>query len=98
MRTKTNVFFPIFFYLLFCFQGSSSNDSSTMNEISDVDVYFKRLYSKAPHPPPISVDEFLDIMAKCKDSIIPRERVIKIKNKFTTNLVFIFHRKFFKMV
>jgi hypothetical protein len=50
-----------------------------MNEISDVDVYFKRLYSKGPNPPSISVDEFLDIMAKCKDSIIPRE---KVKNKY----------------
>ena len=46
-----------------------------MTEISDVDVYFKRLYSKTTNPPPISVDEFLDIMTKCKDSTIPKERV-----------------------
>lgn len=46
-----------------------------MNEISDVDVYFKRLYSKTTNPLPISVDEFLDILTKCKDSLILRERV-----------------------
>lgn len=46
-----------------------------MTEISDVDVYFKRLYSKTLNPPPISVDEFLDIMTKCKDSTITKERV-----------------------
>ena len=46
-----------------------------MNEISDVDVYFKRLYSKTTNPPPISVDEFLDILKKCKESPIQRERV-----------------------
>ncbi len=76
-------FFLLFFlYLfLFYFQGSSNNDSSTMTEISDVDVYFKRLYSKNINPPPISVDEFLDIMTKCKDSIIPKERVRKKNNK-----------------
>ena len=67
--------FFLFIICFFSFQVSSTNDPSTMNEISDVDVYFKRLYSKASNPPPISVDEFLDIMAKCKDSMIPRERV-----------------------
>jgi hypothetical protein len=56
-----------------------------MNEISDVDVYFKRLYSKTANPPPISVDEFLDIMTKCKDSVIPRERVRKYLFEKTTN-------------
>ncbi|CAM4904070.1 unnamed protein product [Rotaria socialis] len=58
------------------FFSSNNNESSIMNEISDVDVYFKRLYSKTTSPPPISVDEFLDIMAKCKDSTIPREREV----------------------
>ncbi len=52
-----------------------------MTDISDVDVYFKRLYSKTMNPPPISVDEFLDIMTKCKDSTIPKERVRRKKNK-----------------
>lgn len=47
-----------------------------MNETNDVDAYFKRLYSKTNNPPPISVDEFLDIMSKCKDSVNPRERDI----------------------
>jgi hypothetical protein len=46
-----------------------------MGEIADVDVYFKRLYSKTNNPPPISVDEFLDIMTRCKDSQIQREKV-----------------------
>ncbi|CAF3529126.1 unnamed protein product, partial [Rotaria sp. Silwood2] len=55
---------------------SNNNDSSIINEISDVDVYFKRLYSKTSNPPPISVDEFLDIMTKCKDSTIQREREV----------------------
>ncbi len=67
--------------MFFSFQGSNNNDSSTMTEISDVDVYFKRLYSKSLNPPPISVDEFLDIMTKCKDSIIPKERVRRKKKK-----------------
>ena len=49
--------------------------SANMNDISDVDVYFKRLYAKTTNPPPITVDEFLDIMTRCKDSIIPREKV-----------------------
>ncbi|CAF4148281.1 unnamed protein product, partial [Rotaria sp. Silwood2] len=57
-------------------QTSNNNDSSIINEISDVDVYFKRLYSKTSNPPPISVDEFLDIMTKCKDSTIQREREV----------------------
>jgi len=71
----------LYLFLFFSFQGSNNNnDSSTMTEISDVDVYFKRLYSKSLNPPPISVDEFLDIMTKCKDSIIPKERVRR-KNK-----------------
>jgi hypothetical protein len=71
--------------------GSSSSSSSTtttttaptttsMGEIADVDVYFKRLYSKTNNPPPISVDEFLDIMTRCKDSQIQREKVKKISN------------------
>lgn len=46
-----------------------------MSDIADVDVYFKRLYSKTTNPPPISVDEFLDIMTRCKDSPIQREKV-----------------------
>ena len=46
-----------------------------MSEIADVDVYFKRLYSKTNIPPPISVEEFLDIMTRCKDSQIQREKV-----------------------
>jgi hypothetical protein len=46
-----------------------------MSEIADVDVYFKRLYSKTTNPPPITVDEFLDIMTRCKDSQIQREKV-----------------------
>jgi len=50
-----------------------------MNEIADVDVYFKRLYSKTNNPPQISVDEFLDIMARCKDSPNQREKVRKRK-------------------
>jgi type IV secretory pathway ATPase VirB11/archaellum biosynthesis ATPase len=72
----------LYLFLFFSFQGSNNNnDSSTMTEISDVDVYFKRLYSKSLNPPPISVDEFLDIMTKCKDSIIPKERVRRKKKK-----------------
>lgn len=71
------VVFLSYYTYFFSFQGSASNESSTMTEISDVDVYFKRLYSKNLNPPPISVDEFLDIMAKCKDSTIPKERVSK---------------------
>ncbi|CAF3833846.1 unnamed protein product, partial [Rotaria sordida] len=60
--------------------GSSSSSTTTattttsMGEIADVDVYFKRLYSKTNNPPPISVDEFLDIMTRCKDSQIQREK------------------------
>lgn len=50
-----------------------------MNDIADVDVYFKRLYSKTNNPPPISVDEFLDIMTRCKDSQIQREKVRRKK-------------------
>ena len=56
-----------------------------MNEIADVDVYFKRLYSKTNTLPPISVDEFLDIMTRCKDSQIQREKEVfhhGIKNLF----------------
>jgi hypothetical protein len=68
-------YFSFYICFLFSFQGSTTNDSSAITEISDVDVYFKRLYSKTMNPPPISVDEFLDIMTKCKDSIIPKERV-----------------------
>ncbi|CAF0989426.1 unnamed protein product [Adineta ricciae] len=63
----------------------TTNDLSPMNEISDVDVYFKRLYSKTTNPPPISVDEFLDILKKCKESPILREREVfqnGIKNLF----------------
>ncbi|CAF1270900.1 unnamed protein product [Adineta steineri] len=66
-------------------QSSNTNDLSPMNEISDVDVYFKRLYSKTTNPPPISVDDFLDILTKCKDSLITRERDVfqnGIKNLF----------------
>jgi hypothetical protein len=55
--------------------SSSSTTTTSMNEIADVDVYFKRLYSKTNNPPPISVDEFLDIMTRCKDSQIQREKV-----------------------
>jgi hypothetical protein len=71
-----------------------------MTEISDVDVYFKRLYSKSLNPPPITVDEFLDIMTKCKDSIIPKERVINKNIYFMTKKIFVFFlflRKSFKM-
>ncbi|CAF1576548.1 unnamed protein product, partial [Adineta ricciae] len=61
--------------------GSSSStttptSSTTMGEIADVDVYFKRLYSTGGNSPSISVDEFLDIMARCKESQIPREKEI----------------------
>lgn len=45
-----------------------------MTEILEVDVYFRRLYLTDPNLPPISVDEFLDILAKCKDSLNPKER------------------------
>ncbi|CAF0830698.1 unnamed protein product [Rotaria sordida] len=57
-------------------QSSNNNDSSIINEISDVDVYFKRLYCKTTNLPPITVDEFLDVMTKCKDSTIQREREV----------------------
>ena len=57
------------------FDSNPSTAASMGNDIADVDVYFKRLYSKDNNPPPISVDEFLDIMTRCKDSPIQRERV-----------------------
>lgn len=59
-----------------------------MGEIADVDVYFKRLYSKTNNPPPISVDEFLDIMARCKDSQIQREKVTKIFRDLRRKILF----------
>lgn len=83
-----------FSYFFASSSGSNSNDSSMMNEISDVDVYFKRLYSKTTNPPPISVDDFLDIMAKCKDATIPRERV-KSMNKINVFLLKCFFQLFF---
>jgi CCR4-NOT transcription complex subunit 1 len=92
-RKRIESCFFLFLYLFFSFfslKGSSNNDLSSMNEISDVDVYFKRLYSKTANPPPISVDEFLDIMTKCKDSLIPRERVRKIFIREKTNYDFFF--------
>jgi hypothetical protein len=61
-----------------------------MTEISDINVYFERLYSEGINPPSITVDEFLDIMAKCKDSIIPKEKVRRNKNKKKQNLEFFF--------
>lgn len=86
------IFFDIklFIFFLFLNKGSSGNDplpigsssstnNSSMNDIADVDVYFKRLYSKTNNPPPISVDEFLDIMTRCKDSQIQREKVRRKK-------------------
>jgi hypothetical protein len=63
-----------------------------MSEIADVDVYFKRLYSKTTNPPPISVDEFLDIMTRCKDSQIQREKVKQtflFETKFLCRMFFI---------
>jgi hypothetical protein len=74
-KAEILLFFFFRYLFVFYFQGSNNNESSSITEISDVDVYFKRLYSKTINLPPISVDEFLDIMAKCKDSIIPKERV-----------------------
>jgi len=68
-----------------------------MTEISDVNVYFERLYSESINPPPITVDEFLDIMAKCKDSVIPKEKVKQKKRIRKSRIHFFFSRKFFKM-
>jgi hypothetical protein len=61
-----------YFICLFFLSSAATNNetltignptsSSTMGEIADVDVYFKRLYSKNTNTPAISVDEFLDIM------------------------------------
>ena len=67
-----------------------------MNDIADVDVYFKRLYSKTNNPPPISVDEFLDIMTRCKDSQIQREKV-KINRKDFDHFFVLSFRMFFIM-
>ncbi len=50
-----------------------------MTEITDINIYFERLYSEGISPSPITVDEFLDIMAKCKDSILPKEKVRRNK-------------------
>ena len=61
--------------------------SANMNDISDVDVYFKRLYAKTTNPPPITVDEFLDIMTRCKDSSIPREKVRASRTPRATDVV-----------
>ena len=65
-----------------------------MSEIADVDVYFKRLYSKTNNPPPISVDEFLDIMTRCKDSQIQREKVKREKQQKNKILFFFFIGRF----
>ncbi len=78
-------FSHLYIYFIYLLKGSNTNDplsagsssstaTTSMNEIADVDVYFKRLYSKTNNPPPISVDEFLDIMTRCKDSQIQREK------------------------
>lgn len=64
-----------------------------MNEIADVDVYFKRLYSKTNNPPPISVDEFLDIMTRCKDSQNQREKVTR--NEFRRFQLIVFFKDVF---
>ena len=55
---------------LFLFKDSTSNDLPnnanplpTMNETSDVDIKFKRLYSKTNNPPAITVEEFLDALS-----------------------------------
>ena len=80
--------------------SSSSTTNSSMNEIADVDVYFKRLYSKTNNPPPISVDEFLDIMTRCKDSQIQREKVrqtIDLSMKISVCVFFLLPRMFFTM-
>ena len=34
-----------------------------MNETSDVDIDFKRLYSKTNNPPAVTVEEFLDALS-----------------------------------
>ncbi len=65
-----------------------------MTEISDVNVYFERLYSESINPPPITVDEFLDIMAKCKDSVIPKEKVKKRIRK--SRIHFFFFKEVFQ--
>ncbi|CAF1002727.1 unnamed protein product [Didymodactylos carnosus] len=54
--------------------GVSTSSHLSNSEIADVDIYFKRLYSKTNNPPPISVDDFLDIFTRCRDSSIQRER------------------------
>jgi hypothetical protein len=92
LLSERKIFIFYIFYFIF-FKGSNTNDplstgsssstaTTSMNEIADVDVYFKRLYSKTNHPPPISVDEFLDIMTRCKDSQIQREKVKKKRKYF----------------
>ena len=50
-----------------------------MTEIADINSYFERLYSEGINPPPITVDEFIDLMVKWKESILPKEKVRKIK-------------------
>jgi hypothetical protein len=67
-----------------------------MTEISDVNVYFERLYSESINPPPITVDEFLDIMAKCKDSVIPKEKVKKKRIRKSRIHFFFFQGSFSK--
>lgn len=66
------------------------------NDIADVDVYFKRLYSKGNNPPPISVDEFLDIMTRCKDSPIQRERVKKNEKEEKSSVFFSLPGRFYQ--
>lgn len=76
---------------------TTPTSSATMGELTDVDVYFKRLYSTGGNLPPISVDEFLDIMARCKDSQIPREKVTVVCMIVCWKRMFDF-RKFYIMV
>ena len=71
---KSVVFLSVSTIVLCFFIASTTNESSSMTEILEVDVYFRRLYLTDPNLPPISVDEFLDILAKCKDSLNPKER------------------------
>ncbi|CAF0747026.1 unnamed protein product, partial [Didymodactylos carnosus] len=65
--------------------GVSASSHLSNSDIADVDVYFKRLYSKTNNPPPITVDDFLDIFTRCRESTIPREKDVfhnGVKNLF----------------
>ena len=51
------------------------SSNSIMNDFLVVDTYFKRLYSPDSSQPPMSVDEFLDVMTRWKNSPHQREKV-----------------------